>query len=440
MNTYRIGNHYAKPRHLRNVLAMLCKVHGPYLDPSSHVDTQIADWINDNFTSDQITTAHYNVVDQYRSGAVSRRGRPLGALNRNKRDYSQGATPIDTEIANMLATPAEETPAKPNGAASAHIDLSNYVTRPEFGATNAALANLAVEMAKTFVDADKRLQSLEQSKPATDIENRLTALEQAKPTIVHIKHHNSVQPTSVGLVHHKFPKLLTACNARYQNGRHLNIYVYGPAGTGKSFAAQQCHDAIFGDRYPFRMSGMALMAYEFLGHMHGNQYVSTQFRQAFEHGGVFCADEFDRYAAGATVALNNALANGVMAFPDGMIKRHPDFIFIACANTQGTGATHEYNTANKQDAATMNRFGARIHWPIDDALEDAMAYNKDWLSIVRKCRANIQHHGIKGVMITPRQTQDGQALIDEGLNVKDVEELVLRQGLDDVQWSKVRGI
>jgi cobaltochelatase CobS len=63
-----------------------------------------------------------------------------------------------------------------------------------------------------------------------------------------------------------------------------------------------------------------------LGYMQAaGDYVSTQFRQAYEHGGLFHFDEVDNAHPSVLAVINGALANGHMDFPDGRVKRHGDF-------------------------------------------------------------------------------------------------------------------
>jgi cobaltochelatase CobS len=105
--------------------------------------------------------------------------------------------------------------------------------------------------------------------------------------------------------------------------------------------------------------------------MNATGYVSTEFRKAFEFGHVFNLDEIDHANPNVLGVLNSALANKQMAFPDGMVTRHDNFIVVASGNTFGTGATAQYVGANPIDAATKDRFAVmEIHY--DEAIEDAM--------------------------------------------------------------------
>jgi hypothetical protein len=139
----------------------------------------------------------------------------------------------------------------------------------------------------------------------------------------------------------------------------------------------------------------------------------------------------------ALLALNGALANGHCPFPDRVVKRHPKFIFLTAANTTGTGATLEYVGRFKQDAAFNDRF-VFLDWPLDEALEDSLVADKDWLAIVRTVRAKIIKAGVKGHLITPRASIYGESLLAAGLSIDEVCDAVLKKGLSNPVWGQIK--
>lgn len=176
---------------------------------------------------------------------------------------------------------------------------------------------------------------------------------------------NDLPPVSVDDQHERFPILLAITAAR------VPVMMVGPAGSGKTTAAGKVAETL---SLPFhaiscneQMSPAGL-----LGFVHANGgYVTTAFRQAYEFGGVFLLDEMDRGRPAVLAALNMALANGHMEFPDKMIARHPDFIPMAGCNTFGTGASREYVTAQQLDSSTLDRFFA-LEWNYDKSLTRAL--------------------------------------------------------------------
>jgi cobaltochelatase CobS len=136
----------------------------------------------------------------------------------------------------------------------------------------------------------------------------------------------------------------------------INLYLHGPAGTGKSFIAEQIANAL---DLPFgcmSFCGQSTKT-DLVGYMdaHG-KYVSTVFYDIYKNGGIFCLDEMDAANPNLINLLNGGLAGGQMSFPCGMVKRHPDFVCVASANTFGTGSTEQYIGRNPLDAASLDRF------------------------------------------------------------------------------------
>ncbi len=245
-----------------------------------------------------------------------------------------------------------------------------------------------------------------------------------------------VKVKDCGIVHKNFEKLLKMSSARDQNGNRLNIWLYGPAGTGKTTSAHKIADAL---ALPFYANGALSTSYELMGFVDaGGTYHRTVFREAFEHGGVYLFDEIDSSTPVAIQAFNAALANGMCAFPDGMIKRHPDCVVIAGGNTAGDGATSDYSTRVKLDRAAKDRWTFQ-DWPIDEDLELAVTPNQEWTKIVQAMRKRAHERELRGHLITPRASFYGAALLAAGLSLDDVKNSVLRKGLSEDQWNQLNG-
>lgn len=133
------------------------------------------------------------------------------------------------------------------------------------------------------------------------------------------------------------------------------LYLYGPAGCGKSYEAKQIAEGLKMDYYE---TSQAMFAHELKGYGDAKgEFVPTAFYRAFSGGGVFFLDEVDASAPEALVVLNNAIANKRFDFPViGNIEAHPDFRVIAAGNTRMTGATMAYTARQMQDTSFKNRF------------------------------------------------------------------------------------
>lgn len=258
--------------------------------------------------------------------------------------------------------------------------------------------------------------------------------EMPKPTIVTVENKDTGEVKDMGLQHKSFPTLIKMLSARDHQGHRQNIWLVGPAGTGKSLATQYAAAAL-GLRYA--STGSIIESYKVLGHFSPGtgEYKATTFRDYWENGGVFCFDDFDGSDPNCVVELL-AISNGVFAFPDAMVPRHRDFVLVLTANTWGLGGTSDYVGRLKQDAAFINRFIA-LHWEIDTELELATCPIQSWAKRVQKVRNRVKEKGIK-VMITPRQSYQGAALLQAGFEQEEVEEIVLKQSMTNEQWQSVK--
>lgn len=235
-----------------------------------------------------------------------------------------------------------------------------------------------------------------------------------------------------GVMHRNFENLLKTVNAG------LPVLMVGPAGTGKTHSAALVAEALSLDFFSISVGSQTSKS-DLAGYMSATgNYVETAFRRAYEDGGVFLLDEADAGNSNVLILLNAALSNGYMAFPDKMVKAHDDFRLIATANTFGTGASRQYVGRNQLDAATIDRF-TTIIWDIDDRIEEAMAGDtaegKKWLNVVRVVRNRALNELDLRVVISPRATQRGVALLTAGVPFSDVLEMALIANIPSEQAS-----
>ena len=167
-----------------------------------------------------------------------------------------------------------------------------------------------------------------------------------------------------GVLHKDFNKIVSMV----MDGE--SVYLCGPAGTGKSYLAQQVAQAL---NLEYWYTASVVDDIQLKGFIDANgRYHETQFYKAFTTGGVFLLDELDASVPETLVLLNNALANGYFDFPIGRTTAHPDFHAIAAGNTFGTGADNTYTGRYCLDAASMDRF-ALIMVDYDREIEKVMA-------------------------------------------------------------------
>jgi MoxR-like ATPase len=163
--------------------------------------------------------------------------------------------------------------------------------------------------------------------------------------------------------------------------RGLDLFMVGPAGSGKGFLAQHLADAL-GQRFGFlscsegMSEGMLLgrgvpLADRFL-------YLESSFVDFYENGGVFLLDEIDAANPNVLLIINECLSSPHLSIPNRVESpyavRHEDFYCIVAANTWGTGPDMEYVGRNRLDAAFLNRFiGSQIELGYDAKIEGAIA-------------------------------------------------------------------
>lgn len=239
-----------------------------------------------------------------------------------------------------------------------------------------------------------------------------------------------------GHQHPEFAKLLRAATARDVNGYPVNVWIAGPAGSGKTHAVSMVAKAL---GIPFRFNGAIGMPHELLGFTDaGGNYHPTAFRKAYEDGGCYLFDEVDGSDNSALLALNAALANSSSTFPDMSIGRHKDCHIFAAANTWGHGATAEYVGRSKIDAAFLSRFPVRINWQYDTELEANICGNEKFARRVQKARAAAASAGLK-VLITPRDSIAGAALIAAGFTSDEAAAMTYLASLTDAQRAMIDG-
>ena len=245
-----------------------------------------------------------------------------------------------------------------------------------------------------------------------EIQAELDKLHSQQPTVV-IQGRKKTEIK--GLKHKQLDTLLKVV------GIDQNALLVGSAGSGKTKAGQQVAEALKLDFYAISVGSQTSKS-DILGYMDANgKYVQTEFRKAYEKGGVFLMDEIDAGNSNVLIVLNSALANGLCAFPDKMVKKHKDFRFIGTANTYGNGANRQYVGRNQLDSATLDRFTI-IDWEIDETLEknriSSYESGEYWHAVIKKIRDYINRNEIRAI-VSPRATMKGVQLLGLGFTLEE---------------------
>ena len=238
--------------------------------------------------------------------------------------------------------------------------------------------------------------------------------------------------------HERFPLLLAGLSCK------LNVFLVGPAGTGKTTAAANAAKFL-GVPFYATSVGPATTKGDLVGAPNADgTWRETAFLKAYRDGGIMLLDEMDRGSAASLTYLNMAVAGDVLPVGSAMVPKHPDFRLVACGNTYGSGASRVYVGASQLDGATLDRF-FMVDWPLDEGLEShilglpapASTFRLDeggitttefWAHRARSVRRAIESQGVRAIVGT-RSLTAGEALLQAGVGVKWVEEGCLWRGM-----------
>ena len=307
---------------------------------------------------------------------------------------------------------------KPDAPALDEAQVLEIVTR-HLGGTITAATSAATDNARAAL---------------SDIVEEARAIVNGAPRVLRIDIKGRTRELPAAPRHHSFDVLLTMTVCGREKGG-LPVMLVGPAGGGKTTSAEHVAQAL---GLPFYSNGALTGAHELTGYKDGaGHYHTTPFRQAFEHGGLYLMDETDRSEAVVPVAMNSAIANGFMGFPDQVdpVRAHPDFVPMIAANTYGRGADRLYVGANQMDASTTDRF-VPLAWEYDEALERTLAGDDAWVSYVQAARKAAFDLKVRHI-ISPRASMAGAVLRRAGLGFDLVTDCALWKGLDADQRARI---
>ena len=203
---------------------------------------------------------------------------------------------------------------------------------------------------------------------------------------------------------------------RYINAHCRNLYLFGPAGSGKTTqlvrAFQQLNYAVV-----IIPCSYGTPAYTFTGRRHPltGAFEHTPFTSYFdgsiletlnEENGTDLSgigiifDELDKLDATAAASANCPLANDFIASPDGEILRGENVVIAATANTIGTGADRVYNDANQLGGATLDRFTGAFLEVDYDTIYEANTFDHRAVQYVHHVREVARNGGMRHIVST----------------------------------------
>ena len=135
--------------------------------------------------------------------------------------------------------------------------------------------------------------------------------------------------------------------------------IVGPSGSGKTTVAVEYAESK-GLDYIIQGGSAQLTVDDLLGYnsITTGDYFPSLLRGAIEEGKVFILDEIDACNPNTLLCLN-AFKRDKVQFPDALIEVHPEFRFLATANT--LMYSEDYNGRSAMDRATIKRFSTLFY-------------------------------------------------------------------------------
>lgn len=277
----------------------------------------------------------------------------------------QEVTPAEEVITTPVETAAPVAPAAP---------------QPQTGDNVAQVANIFASLQseaynKGYAQCQKDAQEFNMTQQAK-IEALTAKVEELKNqpkgtgTVINITIDGNTTKTEVkGIVNPNFETIVTFLSV----GEH--VYLYGPAGSGKNVLCEQVAQALNAE---FFYLNTLYTKYDITGFMDATgKFIETvAYKFLKSEKGVLMLDEIDNSQAEALIPINALLANGYLTFANGeTLYLDDNHKIIAAGNTNGQGATEEYNGRYKMDESTRDRF-CFFFIDYDKAVEEAIVGNK----------------------------------------------------------------
>jgi hypothetical protein len=229
----------------------------------------------------------------------------------------------------------------------------------------------------------------------------------------------------------------------------VSIYLNGPAGSGKTVAAQQLAEE-YGRNCTIIPCHGEMTVYDLSGYRDGHgEFCPTPFYHAWQRGDVIVIDEVDKSPGEVNVFLNSATAQGVITFPNGeTLEKQEQSHLIFTGNTKMSGADAAYSAGQRQDGSFSNRLVA-IDWPFDANLELALAeqeaiahggtklQGKSVLTKIQKIRSVLEDLGMTYI-VGQRQTMMASAALAAGRSEDTVYAEVVYNWMDPRDAERVK--
>lgn len=366
----------------------------------------------------------------------------------NFADYTAGRKRMPTTKATNTPTTSTTTNNNTNNNNNNNMEEQNTNTNTNTNNVN-NVNNAALNfMSQMFAQQQEEGYQRGKSEAAAEVEELKKQLDEAKNagagSIINVVVDGKKTTTKTeSVLDPNFENILHLVAA------HENVYLYGPAGSGKNTIAEQIAEAL---GVEFYYQNTLVTKFDISGYKNAQgEYEETPFYKAWKNGGLFFADELDNSTAEAIIALNAALANGYYTFPNSgeKVAKHPNFYCIAAGNTNGQGATEEYCGRYQMDESSRDRF-AFIEIDYNKKVEESICGGHlDILDFIRDLRSVTKSLHIKlicGYRAISRLAKFYDmnthfvldSFIFKGLSVDDVREIAAAMSSDNKYTKELK--
>lgn len=335
------------------------------------------------------------------------------------------------KLAEKVASLVEKS-AKDNESAQRGVDESARKGKDDISklmeAAKKQILDDAVEIEKQIDKSVER--AAENAKRAA-----LNAAQEALPKKVEITLSDIKKVEMEAVISGDFEKALKIFHALQI------IWLCGPAGSGKTMMAAQFAKALDLPFYAISCTAGISESW-FIGRRDINgEYISPEFLNLYENGGVILLDEFDAADPNTGLIVNAAIGNGYLTVPlrtsAPLAKRHPKFYVVFATNTWGFGVDGQYTGREGMDASTRDRAVlGKVYVSYSHAIESKFLPDvknegyavQTWKakklqaglgSTLNKIRDNIRTHNLKRIMST-RAFEQASILKNAGFSDEEI--------------------
>lgn len=315
--------------------------------------------------------------------------------------------------------------------------ITPVASQPADGGMEALLSAFISQQSSALVEAAKK-ETAEKYQTVIDELKRENKQLKNTPTgtVINVTVNGKTETTHTYKV---LPDCFGRALRRLKNGK--NVFFYGPAGSGKNVISEELAKAMGAKFYYFNT---LVTKFDLTGYCDAKgNYIPTPLYEAVknaQNGGesVVMLDEICTGAPEALVCINAALANGYFTFANSPVQVPLTNVhFIAADNTNGQGATDQYNGRYKMDESTRDRFSFIKLDYLPQIEESICGEHKDILTFLRDVRSAAAKLGLSLICGYRAFTtfveeedagEEAENIVDEcllkGMNVDDCKELL----------------